>query len=564
MACRSTRNEKSSFRQAEKVKAKAAEQAAGFFISATRDPHNPRYCGVCLLGAFGMATPVEGPAQCFFGETKAQASTIAHPELWKAVMMFLAHERTDAAMNRLLVRLSVCKCRVDQQGGQVKEYHEAGKRYGDIFLARMAYMDELSISGLGGEARKRRLASIFGGSALVFTLFVTLSSAIERSSVKSIAKGTSKSWPFYPTDLIPNGPDSLVQTLLQWYCCISDPVIFATTGFILRICQEILSPSLIKFKFWSTFVEAARRLVDLTMIDLSAADDDAHSYAAQRFTCFIPHWMPLFNVLYEVIAPDIEAEFWRGCETKAMQICSILLYLSSDPHLRLHGVDSWVDDHLAVHAQRLFRLFQMHLYPHPDMPVHPKIEEEDSKDFPPPISLETPRHISAAAILHFRLDTRCSARGCLNTMQNSGRNFQRCARCTVVAYCGRSCQVKAWKDEQYPHKRICPLFTTLVEVGGGPQEVFRVQGGRDHLENILHRWDASGVEEEEFQLLADCSKSVMGAKWCPLPDGTEWTPGYEDYNEIISQLSAEGRGPQRTCSFDAFLRVFVFLPSLYS
>ncbi|PPR04835.1 hypothetical protein CVT26_012990 [Gymnopilus dilepis] len=533
MTCQLSGNGKSSPHQ---VDAEASTRASEFF--AIREPHNPRYCGTCLLGAFITCTPAERPTQCCCTDTNAQASTVTHPKVWKAVMAFLTHKRTDTQMDRLLVRLSTCNCRMDQQGGYVKAYHDAGKHHGEVFILRMRRIDELT-SGLDEEAREKRIITVFWGRVLISELFGVLIKAIERRGLKSVAKGISKAWPFNPTDLIPNGADSLAEMILQWYRWISDPVIFVATGYILRICQELFFPSLVKCKFSFTFLEACRRLVDLTMVDFSTADDDAHACAAQRFQFFATSWVPLFKIFLGMSKQNSGAAAKPKPCKYAPSLDLLNLNLSSDPRLPPHGVDHWVDS-LATHGCRLFRLFRMYLHPRPDMPVHPKVEEIDSKTFPPPASIRSPKQMMLTAILDFRTETRCSAYRCRNALQNVGGNFERCSRCTIVTYCGRDCQAKAWKDEQHTHKRICPLLRLLVEIGGGPQEVFR---GHGNWNNIIDRWNASAVDEEQFQLVWDWYKLVTDARGYPMPDGTEWTPGYEDYNEIISQLSADGLGP---------------------
>jgi hypothetical protein len=61
---------------------------------------------------------------------------------------------------------------------------------------------------------------------------------------------------------------------------------------------------------------------------------------------------------------------------------------------------------------------------------------------------------------------------------------------------------------------------------------------------VLQNWQNAGVTDDELSVIDDWYKMISDARGYPVPDGTEWTPGYEDYNEVITQLSAKGRGPK--------------------
>lgn len=117
----------------------------------------------------------------------------------------------------------------------------------------------------------------------------------------------------------------------------------------------------------------------------------------------------------------------------------------------------------------------MHTPPRPSMPVHPSIEPFVSTALSVPV--RDPKEATIDYIRTFRTDTRCSAQGCLNSSQSSGRNLQRCGRCGVVVYCGRECQTKAWKEEVYPHKRLCPILRNIMTKGSGSDLFFEGNEG---------------------------------------------------------------------------------------
>lgn len=117
-----------------------------------------------------------------------------------------------------------------------------------------------------------------------------------------------------------------------------------------------------------------------------------------------------------------------------MQLCNILLYLSvqmkptfSDP------VPPPVDlQQFVVDGQNLFRFFHMHLPPRPSMPVHSAVHQLDCKFFSPSASFGGPTYGTIIGISTFRTDSRCSAQGCINSIQSVRKHFQRCASFPTV------------------------------------------------------------------------------------------------------------------------------------
>ncbi|KAF8204038.1 hypothetical protein BJ912DRAFT_224196 [Pholiota molesta] len=347
----------------------------------------------------------------------------------------------------------------------------------------------------------------------------------------------------------PYGADSFVQSMLQWYRFVPETAIIHYTGLVLRICGTAVIPSLVKYRFSHAVIESCRQLVDLTLADLTQdLDERGRIRLAQRFRNRVLDYVGYFRAIENLITTksDCFAELMRGCETKAMQFCSILLYLSSDPKMPSHDISDYMFG-FAWYGQELFRFFHMHLYPRPDMPVHPMIEQIDSKIFPFPAALQEPAYLALGCILAFRVDRHCSAYKCPNTFQTVGKDFQRCSRCKVVSYCGRDCQANAWKDQSFPHKRTCSVMRNLINRGGGAELVFKKKGAlfcATTHPTIFENWNKAGICEDDFSLLDNWYKAVYGKRGYPMPDGTEWTPGYDDYNDIIAKLTEKGRGPE--------------------
>lgn len=70
---------------------------------------------------------------------------------------------------------------------------------------------------------------------------------------------------------------------------------------------------------------------------------------------------------------------------------------------------------------------------------------------------------------HFKNGQECCAVECPESYQTSvGEDFQfqRCGGCRVVAYCGKECQVRAWKDKRLPHRDICKSLSMVMDACG--------------------------------------------------------------------------------------------------
>ena len=499
-------------------------ESTEFLLASIRDPHNPKHCGMCLHGAL-MAKAERVSSH---PSKKHRSPDPREADAYTAFIKFILVERTDKQVDRLLERLSTCTCQISDP---IQSYHDKGRKQSAWTMTRGHLEDSTSDDDKSKLTAER--------CAFIADLFYLLLGVIKESGIISVAKGSSHSWPTHTGDLLPFGPDNFIQSMMRWYRFIPDAAIFDLTGNVLRVCNTLLVPSLAKYRMSHVVAESTRRLVDATMIDILSPNDGVRVRAGERFnyngTNFIFFLTLVLNQEF-----DIRAELIRGCETKAMQLCSILLYLSSDPNMPPCGIQRPIFHMLAVHGQDLFRFFHMHRYPRPDMPVHPEVMRYDLIRFPPPPPPERRQPVTLLQIRGTREEMRCSAYKCTNSLQTSGNDFQRCARCMVVSYCGRECQTRAWKDEKYPHKRVCPSLRSLIARGGGHSLFFR----EDATEMVLQNWRNAGVIDDDLNTYDEWDKMICESRGYPVPDGTEWTPGYEDYNEIIAQLSAKGRGPK--------------------
>ena len=98
----------------------------------------------------------------------------------------------------------------------------------------------------------------------------------------------------------------------------------------------------------------------------------------------------------------------------------------------------------------------------PKARVHPAIRTEmDRMATPSP-----PADFACEMMRHARSLQFCFAPGCPESAQSSGHVYKRCSGCRVVAYCGQSCQKRAWTYQHHPHKDICKKMKQVYDIGG--------------------------------------------------------------------------------------------------
>jgi len=60
---------------------------------------------------------------------------------------------------------------------------------------------------------------------------------------------------------------------------------------------------------------------------------------------------------------------------------------------------------------------------------------------------------------------------------------------------------------------------------------------------ILENWKKAGISHDDLAYVQAWAKSIESN--INMPNGSEWTPGYEDYNDVIEKLTVPiGRGPK--------------------
>jgi hypothetical protein len=162
----------------------------------------------------------------------------------------------------------------------------------------------------------------------------------------------------------------------------------------------------------------------------------------------------------------------------------------------------------------------------------------------------------------------CSATFCPNSIQSTGREFQRCGKCSVALYCGKECQTSSWRDKDFPHKKICSILSELVEQGGGEEVLFKCPRPEDpkHFpaefsEIVIANWESKGVSKDSMEYITLWGEHLMASKHVEKKLKNE--PGFDDYSAFIGELAGSSSDRQGTLSVLFLLIYFMHTFSLH-
>lgn len=163
------------------------------------------------------------------------------------------------------------------------------------------------------------------------------------------------------------------------------------------------------------------------------------------------------------MAADMDA-FHSACKDDIFAFSNIALRVSDLPCPSEYDKSKREEavSFLAGYAANLCRTL-----PPPKCPVgdvHPAVlamHDERASDF---TSLEYGAFTVINGIRKYQL---CFAMNCPESMQSSGKSYQRCGGCGVVSYCSKACQKRAWTDPEIPHRPICAVVGQVYKSCSG-------------------------------------------------------------------------------------------------
>ncbi|PPR06589.1 hypothetical protein CVT24_001770 [Panaeolus cyanescens] len=510
-------------------------RATEYVTQALKNPLQPKKCAGAIVFALGNLNSHDNLTD----------------EFWSTLYGFLMIKRSDKQLQSLFEHLTKCSCKPDSYG-----FHAT-------------YVATKHVHGPGCLSAHRPYQE---AEQLIYHAFQAINQNLdpELLNIKEVTKGISKTWPHKIGNLMPNGADDLVHNIVQWHNILPWTHTSTMTRTVLnvtKICGSVIFDSLIKYDATNILVlDPTRRGCD-RLLQVLEANGRLAPYDRQLFDTVMTDFL---DYLTEISAQlPISGLIFNGGETKAIQLCSIILYLipsltlaCTDPieALSFPMVSGWI----AHFAGLLYQTAKLHLPGRPSFPVNPDIVDKN-ENRPPPREKPPPEHAISLAIMVSRLYYPCSAPSCQLTFSHVANEYKKCAKCAAVAYCSKACQVKDWKDEWYPHKRVCPLVCQIIEARGGwkapPKEISEDwDGSMDgiklkhdmimcELEELLPKMREDGrLSEDDFEFLNGWAQRMYSTK----VDGKDnekgvWHPGYADYDTVIRRfLNIPGLGcPQR-------------------
>lgn len=194
---------------------------------------------------------------------------------------------------------------------------------------------------------------------LMANLFRLVSLALDNAHVRTVAKGKSTFWPTSPKDLIPFGPENLVQRLLQWSLLIPDTIIFRLAGQCIEFCGALVLPSFLAAHFTRHVVQAGRNLADHAWRVIQKPNPQRRRQIGIAFGLQSACIMSFFDSTLDDQNIQTSTDFIDGVEIKFIQLLSIFSYLVTDERLPLEGSSYSVEVFLINCEQRASKLYSL-------------------------------------------------------------------------------------------------------------------------------------------------------------------------------------------------------------
>jgi hypothetical protein len=465
--------------------------ALAFIADALNDPHNPRWCGPSLLRC--MAS--------IHAQHKAKESLVQRNHLFgAAIISFLTAKRSTANFALLDSLWVKCSC------------SEADISGNDIAATLHFLSDKVShVLTPGPEELGSGTALL---KEIIDSLVLLLQVAIRNLKPLSVAQGRHPdTWPAASKDLMPfgtkprkqnlrkadqfilTGPETTVESLITWSRFVQSASVFSLLRGIMFICGPLIIPPIISSQSAANYtIQHGIRICDDVLNVPLEHNGQFGSVASEQF-CTELVYLGSFIAGLRTLAPFEFTQFHLGHAEKAFEFVSKAISIIDSPTMppiyksrmewELGNLSSYAAGLLQVMLKGGITITRLHLPPR-ILSIMDRIRE--------------PEHLAVTAGREIRFAKRreyCFALGCTESVQSSGRVFQRCSGCRVVAYSSRECQKRAWRDEQLPHRDICKKLGRIVEAGGRHLE--REEDGADFVQDMR----AANVEDSTLHEVID-------------------------------------------------------------
>ncbi|PPQ85767.1 hypothetical protein CVT24_002274 [Panaeolus cyanescens] len=503
--------------------------AIRYLLSALRDPLNPKGCAESLCTALSQV------ALYHFVVSKPHAAI--RDELRASLYAFITIPRTDGQLKATIQQLGKCS----------SSCHLAAPRF-----------------HLGIAQSKPGIEKSFMECFMIIA-FEKLSMVLNLTNTIHLLKRQRKSWPTSMSDLLPFGPDKLVANLVQWYHMFPTPQAVRFSLAILKRCGPLVYHAFRDADVSNIlFINHTRIMVDEMLAastpNMIFALSEQYSNQVINFLRFFKHLIGYDNVYKPVSSVDgTPVSMMTGAETKIVQLCSLICYIASSPHVDKdpsyqEGISSHTTE-ACVLAHKIYRAFRMDQAPGPALLLHPIIVAGD-RTLTQTTSGSKCRKIASAMYIR-RYIYICGAPGCKTCFTNPDAVLRTCTGCKTVRYCSTECQERDWKGAPYKHKWLCKLLAKVAQ-SFGSWKLAPIDEDADYLEEDIDRRRemvenlAKTVYEmlpplvgdgrlglDEFMFLQSWAANegnwdYMKNAEFKIPD--KWGPGFDDYDEVLQRI----------------------------
>ncbi|KAF9050254.1 hypothetical protein BJ165DRAFT_994262 [Panaeolus papilionaceus] len=479
-------------------------------------------------------------------------------EFWQDLYRFMTTNYTEDEFTEMFVSFSHCACEDDSFGLHL--YYQVSKE------------------GLNNDSGSNETASQFAKSMqhcfnteeMVISMFRMVHEVLDRSNTLKVVKGISQSWPRRISDILPGNPDDLLRFFIRTYRFVHDPVVMlGTMNTLISLCGPLIHDSLIKYHATGLILLQSCRLKSLDLLLKSMKSGTLPN----RSTCDNFYRLASAFAIYlkQICRKPLNAALLMdGGETKALQLCSIFIYLLNNlPNVMIEQ-ESTVQMlclFIAGVGRDLYRAFRMDAPGRLDnIPFHPLIVEQVRKRknlfAAPSGQTRTPVEYIALAMLAGRTYHFCSNVACRLYFVHVGNEYKMCRGCQTVGYCSRECQASDWRANRYGHKHLCGIFRKILKERGGWKGWFSeyIITSRDATmdQGDTLMWDIKDLvvsmrnrrelDDEEYRYLAGWGERLYTKKVSgPNRMGQTFHPGYADYDSLLAPfINSTGllQGPQ--------------------
>lgn len=135
------------------------------------------------------------------------------------------------------------------------------------------------------------------------------------------------------SDLMPFGPDQLVENFLQWWAVMPNPIIVKTMSSILMICQSLIHDSLVKYDFSGIIFAKTRKIADEALEVFEAFELGTNTTpGVPKIPCMMLSEQSIVFIAFlgEMGRQRQESKYYlmNRHETEALHLCSMIAYLA--------------------------------------------------------------------------------------------------------------------------------------------------------------------------------------------------------------------------------------------